>query len=120
MLQINLTISQQGETLDPMKHKRDNRKSHGNHGVSDECRMHGFKPAFMDRETGAIYLSRYTDGRLAPLHLLEGLPEEIVTKRQPDGTVASVKKSLQSGFVKSGKFYTREQAAFNVTQDVAG
>ena len=119
MLQIKLTISQQDETLDPVKHERDNRRFHGNPGVSDECRVHGFKPAFIDRETGAIYLSRYTDGRLAPLHLLEGLPDEVVKKRQPDGTIASVKQSLQSGFVKSGEFYTREQAAFIVTQDLA-
>ena len=71
----------------------------------------GFLPAFLDTADGRVYLSRFADGRPAPCHLLDGLPAHVVTARSADGRVHKVRPSLCSGFVRAGRFYTREQAA---------
>jgi hypothetical protein len=91
--------------------KHENLRHRGTPGVSAENRSLGFRPAFVDSETRAIYLSRFADGRLAPCHTLDGLPRELVLSRRPCGRVAAVKPSLVSGFVRDGRFYTREEAA---------
>jgi len=83
----------------------------GTGGLSQENREWGFRPAFLDSTTHRIYLSRYADGRPAPLHLLGGLPEELIVSRGASGSGMRVKDSLIAGFVRAGKFYTREQAA---------
>ena len=79
-------------------------RSEGNSGL-------GFKPAFLDFATQVIYPSRFADGRLAPFHLLDGLPEEVVIDRLPSGRVSAAKATLISGFVRNGFFYTRSAAA---------
>ena len=71
----------------------------------------GFHPAFLDTATFAIYLSRYADGRPAPFHLLDGLPDEVVVVRSSAGRVVAAKPTLVSGFERSGFFYTRAAAA---------
>ena len=53
----------------------------GTGGVSAENRSSGFLPAFYDLETGRAELSRFADGRPAPMHLLEGMPAEWVARR---------------------------------------
>ena len=72
--------------------------------LHDERREHAgsrnFSPAFLDFTTMTIYMSRFADGRLAPLHLLDGLPAEAVAK----GT-------LIAGFERDGFFYTRRAVA---------
>ena len=83
----------------------------GTRGVSESNRGLGFQPAFIDRETGGVHLSRFPDGRLAPCHLLDGLPGEIVLARDRQGHVTRVKPSLVSGFVHGERFYTRDEAA---------
>jgi hypothetical protein len=88
-----------------------NRCFEGTGGVSGENRSLGFLPAFADVLTGAVYLSRFADGRLAPMHLLEGLPEKAVERRDVNGRVTELKGSVVAGFVRDGQFYTREQAA---------
>ncbi|MDX1654782.1 MAG: hypothetical protein R3310_06180 [Candidatus Competibacteraceae bacterium] len=88
-----------------------NRVFAGSGGVSRENRCRGFLPAFLDRETGAIYPSCRADGTLAPVHLLDGLPEELVLERGTKGCVCAIKASVIAGFVRDGLFYTREQAA---------
>ena len=80
-------------------------------GVSENNRSLGFQPAFIDRETKTVYWSRFPDGRLAPCHLLDGLPAELVCARDEQGRVARVKSSVLSGFVHDGRFYTRDEAA---------
>lgn len=82
----------------------------GSCGVSQQNQGKGFMPAFCDVETGRVELSRYANGNLAPLHLIEGLPGEWVAKRDPSGCVVAIKTSVVSGFLKSGYFYTREEA----------
>lgn len=92
-----------------------NRRFKGTKGVSQENRSSGFRPAFSDTHTGTVYLSRFADGRPAPMHLLDGLPGCLVVERSASGRVTAVKKSVCAGFVKDGKFYTREQAAAAAT-----
>jgi hypothetical protein len=70
-----------------------------------------FRPAFFDFATQKLYLSRFADGRLAPLHLRDGLPEEAIVDRAPCGRVIRVRASLVCGFERNGVFYTRKAAA---------
>ncbi|HXN15159.1 MAG TPA: hypothetical protein VN878_02200 [Usitatibacter sp.] len=83
----------------------------GSGGCSAENSTLGFRPAFFDFQTQTIYLSRFADGRPAPCHLLDGLPEELIVDRAPSGRVVAAKASLISGFVRKGFFYTRAAAA---------
>jgi hypothetical protein len=91
--------------------QRENRRFRGTGGRSEENRGEGFLPAFLDAATQTIYASRFPDGRPAPFHLLDGLPDEVVVRRNPSGRVKKVKASVLSGFVRQGRFYTREEAA---------
>jgi len=88
-----------------------NRAFQGTGGVSEGNRSQGFIPAFLDTETNKIYLACYTDGRLAPIHLLDGLPQELVLSRNTSGKCTAIKSSVVAGFVRDSLFYTREQAA---------
>lgn len=83
----------------------------GSGGCSSANRTLGFHPAFLDFATQRIYASRFADGRLAPIHLLDGLPDEVVVQRASSGRVIAAKASLISGFVRNDFFYTRSAAA---------
>ncbi|HUR56205.1 MAG TPA: hypothetical protein VM029_00745 [Opitutaceae bacterium] len=83
----------------------------GTGGRSQENSGLGFKPAFLDFQTQKIYPSRFADGRLAPFHLLDGLPDEVVVDRAASGRVVTAKATLISGFVRNGFFYTRAAAS---------
>jgi len=91
--------------------KHENEVHQGTGGRSPENRDLGFRPAFLDFETQVIYPSRFADGRPAPVHVLDGLPEEVIIDRAPNGRVVSAKASIISGFVRNGFFYTRSAAA---------
>jgi hypothetical protein len=90
---------------------RENAIYQGTGGISQSNRSRGFLPAFMDTLSDKTYLSRFTDGRLAPIHLLEGLPEELVTNSGAPGNGRSIKNTVISGFVLNQIFYTRTQAS---------
>ena len=75
------------------------------------ARSSGFRPAFYDRATDHAALARFADGRPAPMHLLDGLPDEWVVERDAAGRVRAIKESVIAGFIRNGWFYTREQAA---------
>ena len=97
-----------------MNHSRlaqENIRYAGTGGLSRENRRYGFRPAFMDLETAAVYLARFADGRPAPFHLLDGLPDELVLSRDAAGRVAEIRASVISGFEQDGRFYTRDEAA---------
>ncbi len=83
----------------------------GTGGVSGGNRSQGFAPAFLDTETGRVYPARFADGRPAPMHLLDGLPQELIVSRDTASGCLAVKRSVVAGFVQAGQFYTREQAA---------
>jgi hypothetical protein len=85
-------------------------KYRGTGGISTEAKANKFKPAFKDQETGKIYPSTTESGKPAGVHLLEGLPEDVVTTRHEDGEIDGVKDSIISGFIKDGKFFTRDEA----------
>ena len=50
-------------------------------GVVSEHRSFGFRPAFRNTETGRVYAARFADGRLAPVHTIDGLSDEVVVAR---------------------------------------
>jgi hypothetical protein len=96
--------------------KTENQAFWGTGGRSDENRSIGFRPAFMDTQSNRIYPSRFADGRPAPFHLLDGLPDEVVMARDVSGRVAAIKSSVVSGFLRMDRFFTREEAAAEVAQ----
>jgi hypothetical protein len=83
----------------------------GTGGISENNRSLGFQPAFIDRRTGAVHLSRFADGRLAPCHLLDGLPDQLVLARDEQGHATCARDSVESGFLHEGHFHTRCEAA---------
>lgn len=80
-------------------------------GVSRNNGRLGFVPAFRDDSTGDLVRSRFGDGSPAPLHVLDGLPERLVAARDANGHVTRTRPGLVSGFIRDGRFYTREEAA---------
>lgn len=99
------------QMLTPKRLRQENRAFAGTSGVSANAAGQRFRPAFRDPETGRVELSRFEDGRSAPVHMVCGLPEEWVLERDPEGHVVAVKEQVESGFVRGGAFYTREEAA---------
>lgn len=91
----------------------------GTGGVSAENRALGFRPAFRDTRTGATYLSSFADGRPAPFHILDGLPEALVLARDRHGRVSRALGSIVAGFLRDGVFYTRAEAAALVSDEAA-
>lgn len=88
-----------------------NLKFRGTGGRSQANRGAGFTPAFLDEETGRTEPSRLPGGVPAPIHLLCGLPDEWVVTRDASGGVVAVKASIVAGFLRGGRFYSREEAA---------
>jgi len=89
----------------------------GTGGVSRENRSFGFSPAFRDAGTGAVYLSRFANGTIAPMHLLDGLPDALVVSRNASGRVLQAQGSMVAGFVRDGCFYSREEASRAVANE---
>ncbi|HET7728797.1 MAG TPA: hypothetical protein VFK48_02075 [Usitatibacter sp.] len=96
--------------------RQENIQHLGTGGRSEENAGLGFRPAFYDFATQKIYPSLFADGRPAPCHLLDGLPDELVVDRTWSGRVTSVKATVISGFVRNGYFYTRTAAAKAVAE----
>ena len=76
----------------------------------------GFRPAFLDFATMSIYPSRSADGRAAPIHVLDGLPDEVIAIRTPCGRVIATKATLVAGYERRGFFYT-QAAVIRATQE---
>lgn len=89
---------------------QENRDFANTHGLSQNNRAQGFLPAFRRSATGEVALARFADGRLAPCHLLDGLPNEWIVAKRADGRVLTACADLVSGFVRQGRFYTRAKA----------
>lgn len=83
----------------------------GTAGISRFGRRRGFTPGFLDRETGRTYVSRHANGSPAAVHVLDGLPDELVLARTGSGQVAAIKGTVIAGFILDDQFYTRDQAA---------
>lgn len=95
--------------------RQENRIFRNTGGVSHNNRDHGFHPAFRDMATGHVYLSRFANGSPAPVHLLEGLPDDLVLQRNIKRRITAIKQTVVAGFVRGECFFTREQAALFVT-----
>jgi len=67
----------------------------GTGGVSAENRASGFSPAFYDAATGRAELARFADGRPAPMHLLDGLPETWVAQRDACGHITATQQTVR-------------------------
>ena len=89
----------------------ENEHYRGTAALSHHNRDRGFRPAFRDTQTGRTELSSFAPGVPAPIHLLWGVPEEWVVARDRAGVVSEVKASVVAGFLRDGRFYTREEAA---------
>jgi hypothetical protein len=94
-----------------------NHRFRGTGGVSRENRSLGFSPAFRDANTGAVYLSRFANGTVAPMHLLDGLPDALVVSRNASGRVLQAQGSVVAGFVRDRCFYSREEASRAVANE---
>lgn len=95
--------------------RSENRLFRGRGGISQENRSAGFVPAFLDSATGRVYRSRFADGRPAPVHVLEGLPDHLRTAPRGGGSdvgrAVALGSRLVSGFLREGRFFTRAEAA---------
>lgn len=103
-----------GPLFQPMNADRlikDNVAHVGSGGVSEHNQDNGFRAAFRNLESGRVVLARFKNGTPAPMHLLDGLPDAWVLERDAAGRVVTVKPSVIAGFLRQGRFYTREQAA---------
>ncbi len=98
--------------LEPMSARRQQEWAlHCGSQAAVERRALGFAPAFLDLETGVVYPARFADGRPAPMHLLDGLPNELVEWEQGSAAPRLLKPTLVAGFWGRRKFFTRDQAA---------
>jgi hypothetical protein len=97
--------------MSPNRLVKENLAFAGTGGISSGNRSQGFRPAFCDTESGQVEPACFRDGSPAPMHLLDGLPDQWVKERLPSGRVALVKESVIAGFLREGRFYTRDQAA---------
>ena len=89
---------------------QENRHFAGTAGISANNRTMEFIPAFMDTQTGNVYLSRFPNGMPAPIHILVGLPDSLTETNGASGAALSIKSSVISGFVREKIFYSREEA----------
>ncbi len=79
--------------------------------INDSYRRLGFIPAFLDTRSGQCVISCYADGRPAPIHVLDGLPKQWITALDKNGHVTAVRKGVIAGFLRVGRFYTRDEVA---------
>lgn len=82
----------------PARLVTENRRYAGTGGISKVNSTRGFIPAFRDEATGCVYPSCFSDGRRAPVHLYDGLPNELIVEYAPQGLPHSVRASVISGF----------------------
>ena len=96
--------------MNPHVLEQENRRFVGTCGTSQNNRGLGFRPAFLNSSTGQVHLSCFANGRPAPVHVLDGLPEDLIEERDASGRVARVSGAVVSGFERLGQFHTREEA----------
>jgi hypothetical protein len=81
--------------------------------TSEENQALGFTPGFRDEETGAVYISCWSDGTPGSLSTLStACPIISILARGPSVAESPPSRPASiAGFVRWGLFYTREQAA---------
>ena len=113
----NSDIHEQRGPLTARTLRDDNRIFNNTGGVSAGNRTLGFRPAFKNTTSGKVYLSRFADGRPAPIHVLEGLPKGLMQAGDAAGKV--IDNFVIAGFVLKNTFYTREEVANAVASKIA-
>jgi hypothetical protein len=83
----------------------------GTNGVSQNNRGKRFQAAFRDEDSGRVEIARFDNGKVAPAHLIVGLPREWAVSFTSDDAILAIKSTIIAGFVRDGVFYTREEAA---------
>ena len=83
----------------------------GSCGDSTTARKNHFIPAFRDEADGRVELARLKNGCVAPMHLITALPKSWATRVDDAGNVLELIETIVAGFVRDGRFYTREEAA---------
>lgn len=91
--------------------KNENHQFFGTGGVSQNNAQYGFIPAFRNENTGVVILSKTANGDIAPIHLLEGIPNTWFNKQTATDERLALRDDISSGFVRQDVFYTREDAA---------
>lgn len=86
----------------------ENKQYAGSGGISENNHQYGFIPAFRNEENLEVRLSYKANGKISPVHVLEGLPPHWFID---SGQTLELKVSIVSGFVRQGCFYTRSEAA---------
>lgn len=86
----------------------ENSRYEGTGGVSRYNHSAGFVPAFLDTHTGKAYRSCFSDGRPAPMHLLDGLPGKLLIRNREE---LMATEGVIAGFLHCGEFFTRAEAA---------
>ena len=107
----NNADNHQGKVLSRLILKEENRQFANSPGISMNNKVFDFLPAFQDIRSGCSMVSRFADGRHAPVHILDGLPDEWIEARKPNGQVVRACPQIISGFLRDGRFYTREEAS---------
>ncbi|VAW81288.1 hypothetical protein MNBD_GAMMA12-1498 [hydrothermal vent metagenome] len=72
-----------------------------------------FIPAYYDTQTDTVYLSRYKNGSVAPVHVLDSIPKELLSQSAANKSSTNNDELSQKvivGFVFNNKFYTRAEA----------
>lgn len=70
-----------------------------------------FVPAFRNHTDGQVELARLPNGKPAAMHLICGLPHAWARKLDDAGSVVELIDTVEAGFVRNGRFYTRAEAA---------
>jgi hypothetical protein len=91
--------------------RRENEVYKDTPGVSANNVHRRFLPAFKDMATGEVCLSLKPDGSPCSIHILDGLPEAWIIRRNDQGHVTAIKDSVIAGFVRNGRFYSRQELA---------
>lgn len=109
--QDNKKKIRRGGVLSKSALAQENRQYQGTTAISEGCRKSGFVPAFYDTLSDRSAISCFADGTPAPVHLLDGVPVEWVSEYDAEGHVVSLRPGVIAGFLRDGRFYTREEVA---------
>jgi hypothetical protein len=94
--------------------EEENRRFADSPGISINNRGSGFLPAFKNSLSGYSVVSRFADGCPAPIHIIDGLPDEWLEGRDINGEAIGIRPHIISGFLRNGRFYTREEVSLAV------
>lgn len=67
-------------------------------------------PAFLNTENDTVRISRYQNGKPAPIHISTFLPQSWLIDKRVGSRVPRIKDAVIPGFIIYGKFYSRSQA----------